>query len=123
MEAHTDSSVLSIMNQEQVGGFELLKDDKWLQVEPIPDALILNLGDMMQAISNDGYKSVKHRVKPNKYGERYSICYFVFPAEGSVIQSPKYKPFTYSDFQAQVQQDIKTMGFKIGLDRFKFKQV
>ncbi|KAF2285636.1 hypothetical protein GH714_006106 [Hevea brasiliensis] len=122
MEAHTDSSVLSILNQEQVGGFEHFKDDKWFQIEPIPDTLILNLGDMLQAISNDEYKSVKHRVKPNKYGERYSICYFVFPAEGSVIQSSKYKPFTYSDFQAQVQQDIKTIGFKVGLERFRFKQ-
>ncbi|XP_021606516.1 gibberellin 2-beta-dioxygenase 8 isoform X1 [Manihot esculenta] len=122
MEAHTDSSVLSILNQEQVGGFELLKDDKWLQIEPIPETLVLNLGDMLQAISNDEYKSVKHRVKPNKYGERYSICYFVFPSEGSVIQSSKYKPFTYNDFRAQVQQDIRTMGFKVGLDRFKFKQ-
>lgn len=47
MEAHTDSSVLSILNQD-LGGFELLKDDKWLQVQLIPDTLILNLGDMMQ---------------------------------------------------------------------------
>jgi len=64
---------------------------------------------------------VKHRVKVNKEKERFSICYFVFPAEGSVIQSSKYRPFTYSDFQAQVQQDVKTLGFKVGLERFKFK--
>ncbi|KDP20331.1 hypothetical protein JCGZ_06417 [Jatropha curcas] len=119
MEAHTDSSVLSILNQDQGEGLELLKDDKWLHIDPIPSTLILNLGDMMQAISNDEYKSVTHRVKTNKDTERFSICYFVFPGEGSVIQSSRYKPFTYSDFQAQVQQDIKTIGCKIGLDRFK----
>lgn len=51
MEAHTDSSVLSILNQEQVGGFELLKDDKWLQIEPIPETLVLNLGDMLQVVA------------------------------------------------------------------------
>eukprot|EP00258_Populus_trichocarpa_P033553 XP_024449572.1 gibberellin 2-beta-dioxygenase 8 isoform X2 [Populus trichocarpa] len=116
---HTDSSVLSILNQDQVGGLQVLKDDNWLQVKPIPDTLVFNLGDMMQAISDDKYKSVKHRVKVNKEKERFSICYFVFPAEGSVIQSSKYRPFTYSDFQAQVQQDVKTLGFKVGLERFK----
>ncbi|KAJ8749746.1 hypothetical protein K2173_012297 [Erythroxylum novogranatense] len=48
MDVHTDSSVVSILNQDQVGGLELLKDDKWLKVKPITDTLILNLGDMMQ---------------------------------------------------------------------------
>ncbi|KAJ6754986.1 GIBBERELLIN 2-BETA-DIOXYGENASE 3-LIKE ISOFORM X1 [Salix purpurea] len=116
---HTDSSVLSVLNQDQVAGLQVLKDDNWLQVKPIPDTLIFNLGDMMQAISDDKYKSVKHRVKLNKEKDRFSICYFVFPAEGSVIHSSKYRPFTYSDFQAQVQQDVKTLGFKVGLERFR----
>ena len=48
IKVHTDSSVLSILNQDQVGGLQVLKDDNWLQVEPIPDTLVFNLGDMMQ---------------------------------------------------------------------------
>lgn len=48
MEVHTDSSVLSILNEDQVGGLEVFKDDKWLLVQPIPGSLIVNLGDMMQ---------------------------------------------------------------------------
>lgn len=48
MEVHTDSSVLSILNEDQVGGLEVFKDDKWLLVQPIPSSLIVNLGDMMQ---------------------------------------------------------------------------
>ncbi|KAK9186346.1 hypothetical protein WN943_026710 [Citrus x changshan-huyou] len=91
MEVHTDSSVLSILNEDQ-------------------------------AISNDEYMSVKHRVKVNKNEERHSVCYFVFPGEGSVIRSSRYKPFTYSDFQARVQHDIKTLGFKVGLQRFKISE-
>ena len=73
---------------------------------------------MTQAISDDEYISVKHRVRVNKE-ERFSICYFVFPAEGSVVHSSKYKPFTYTDFQEQVQKDTKTLGYKVGLQRFK----
>lgn len=119
MEVHTDSSVISILNQDEVSGLEVLKDDEWVHVNPIPDTLIVNLGDMMQAISNDKYKSVKHRVVTNKSKERISICYFVFPGEDAVIKSSKYKPFTYNEFRAQVQKDVKALGYKVGLDRFQ----
>ncbi|KAJ4830996.1 hypothetical protein Tsubulata_036322 [Turnera subulata] len=119
MAVHTDSSVISILSQDLVGGLEFLKEDNWHHVNPIPNTLVVNLGDMMQAISDDAYKSVKHRVQVNRSDERFSFGYFVFPAEGSVIRSSKYRPFTYSDFQAQVQEDLSTLGFKVGLERFK----
>ncbi|XP_072982817.1 gibberellin 2-beta-dioxygenase 6-like isoform X3 [Typha latifolia] len=88
MEAHTDSSVLSIVNQDN-------------------------------AISGDEYKSVEHRVLANRDTERISLCYFAFPVEDSVIISSNYKPFAYKDFKAQVQEDIKTTGSKVGLRRFR----
>ena len=52
MHVHTDSSLLSILNEDQVGGLQFLKDDQWLDVKPIPSTLIVNLGDMMQVIIN-----------------------------------------------------------------------
>lgn len=74
----------------------------------------------IQAISDDEYKSVKHRVKTKKNmkTERHSVCYFVFPERDFVIKSSKYKPFTYSEFEAQVQADVQSLGTKIGLPRF-----
>ena len=48
MDVHTDSSVLSILNQDQVGGLQVLKDNKWFGVKPLSNTLIVNLGDMMQ---------------------------------------------------------------------------
>ncbi|XP_052185286.1 gibberellin 2-beta-dioxygenase 6-like [Diospyros lotus] len=122
MDVHTDSSVISVLSHDEVGGLQVQKDERWLDVKPIPGTLLVNLGDMMQAMSNDEYKSVKHRVKANKRAERISIGYFVFPAEGGVIQSSNYKPFTYDEFRAQVQHDLQTVGFKVGLDRFKLSE-
>ncbi|KAK6938087.1 Non-hem dioxygenase N-terminal domain [Dillenia turbinata] len=122
IEAHSDSSVLSILLQDEVGGFEAVKDNKWFNVDPIPNSLIVNIGDMMQAMSNDEYRSATHRVNLNKNKDRISIGYFVFPADDFVIRSSKYKPFTYNDFRAQVQVDAKSLGFKVGLDRFKVIQ-
>lgn len=50
MDVHTDSSVLSILNQDQVGGLQIYKDNLWLDVKPIPNTLVIHLGDMMQVI-------------------------------------------------------------------------
>ncbi|GMG98351.1 hypothetical protein Nepgr_000191 [Nepenthes gracilis] len=122
LDAHTDSSVLSILYQNQVAGLQILKDDKWLQVNSTADSLIVNLGDMMQAMSDDEYRSVRHRVKLNLRKERISICYFVFPKEQCLIRSSSYKPFTYKDFRDQVQNDVATLGTKVGLPRFKLPQ-
>lgn len=72
-----------------------------------------------QAMSDDNYIGAKHRVKVNRRKERLSVGYFVLPYEDSVIESSKYKPFTYADFRAEVQQDLKTVGYKIGLQKFK----
>ncbi|CAN4098728.1 unnamed protein product [Withania somnifera] len=120
IDVHTDSSVLSIIYQDDVGGLQVYKDHQWLDVNPLPNTLILNIGDMLQAMSDDRYMSVKHRVKVNKHKERISIGYFVFPAEGTIIQSTKYNPFSYADFRAQVRHDLETLGLKTGLQKFKF---
>lgn len=46
---HTDSSIFTILNQEDaVSGLEVLKDDQWLSVKPISNSLIVNIGDLMQ---------------------------------------------------------------------------
>lgn len=50
IDVHTDSSVLSILYECEVGGLEVLRDDEWFQVKPICNALIVNLGDMMQVL-------------------------------------------------------------------------
>ncbi|KAJ4875201.1 2-oxoglutarate (2OG) and Fe(II)-dependent oxygenase superfamily protein [Raphanus sativus] len=122
MEVHTDSSVISILKEDETGGLEIMKGEEWLRVKPVADTLIINLGDMMQAISDDEYKSVKHRVKKkDRTRERHSVCYFVFPQRDCVIKSSNYKPFTYSEFEAQVQADIQSLGTKVGLHRFSPK--
>lgn len=76
---------------------------------------------LLQAMSNDVYKSAKHKVILNNSNprERISICYFVFPEGDAAITSSNYKPFCYNDFRSQVQLDIKNIGSKVGLARFR----
>ncbi|VVB00959.1 unnamed protein product [Arabis nemorensis] len=119
LEAHTDSSVISIINQDEVGGLEFMKDGEWFNVIPLANSLVIGLGDMMQVISDEEYKSVLHKVgRRMKKKERYSIIYFVYPDKGCMFKSSRYKPFAFSEFEAQVKVDVETHGSKIGLSNF-----
>ncbi|XP_037472306.1 gibberellin 2-beta-dioxygenase 5-like [Triticum dicoccoides] len=129
MEAHTDSSVLSILNQDMVGGLQVFHGGRWCFVRPVEGALVVNVGDMLQAMSGGAYRSPDHRVVAPAWTEvdRMSLCYFAFPQEDAVIvgaasacrQEEVYRGFSYREFREQVQADVKATGSKVGLARFR----
>lgn len=59
---HSDSGFLTVLLQDAVGGLQILHGDRWLDVTPIPGAFIVNVGDLLQMVSNDRFRSVEHRV-------------------------------------------------------------
>ncbi|KAI3710438.1 hypothetical protein L2E82_40219 [Cichorium intybus] len=119
---HTDSDFLTILHQDHVGGLQVLKDGKWIDINPKQDTLIVLIGDLFQAWSNGVYKSVEHRVIANKQFERFSTAYFLCPSYETMIESrgesSVYKRFSFREFRQQVQDDVKRYGHKIGLSRF-----
>ncbi|GER56265.1 2-oxoglutarate (2OG) and Fe(II)-dependent oxygenase superfamily protein, partial [Striga asiatica] len=116
---HTDSDFITVLHQDHVGGLQLVRDGKWFAVKPNQDALIINIGDLFQAWSNNVYKSVEHRVVANPLHERFSTAYFFCPSYDTLIQSeiePRvYRSFSFGEYRKQVQEDVKVFGHKIGL--------
>ncbi|MCO5552078.1 hypothetical protein L7F22_005588 [Adiantum nelumboides] len=47
---HSDGSAITLLLHDEVEGLQVKKDGVWWAVKPIPDALIVNIGDMMQVI-------------------------------------------------------------------------
>ncbi|XP_057764829.1 gibberellin 2-beta-dioxygenase 8-like isoform X2 [Salvia miltiorrhiza] len=120
---HTDTSFLTLLHQDNVGGLQLLKDGKWIAVKPNPHALIINIGDLFQAWSNNLYKSVEHRVVANPVKERFSAAYFLCPPRDTVIQSAQiggavYRSFSFGEYKKQIEVDVQSIGHKVGLQRF-----
>ncbi|PAN07160.1 hypothetical protein PAHAL_1G315700 [Panicum hallii] len=119
---HTDSDFLTVLCQDHVGGLQLMKGAGWVAVKPIPGALIVNVGDLFQAWSNNRYKSVEHKVMTNATTERYSVAYFLCPSYDSPIgaceEPSPYRTFTFGEYRRKVQEDVKRTGRKIGLPNF-----
>ncbi|OIW12093.1 hypothetical protein TanjilG_06298 [Lupinus angustifolius] len=119
---HTDTSFITILQQDQAGGLQLMKDGQWVDVKPVTEALVVNIGDLFQALSNGFYKSVKHRVVAMEKVERLSAAYFYNPSPDAVIQSygtpPLYKKFTFGEMAKLKQKDVMETGDKVGLSWF-----
>ncbi|KAL8238564.1 hypothetical protein R6Q59_015131 [Mikania micrantha] len=74
---HTDDGFLTVVLQDEIGGLQILYENQWVDVPPTPGALVVNIGDLLQMISNDKLKSVEHRVVANEKGPRVSVaCLF-----------------------------------------------
>ncbi|KAF6998766.1 hypothetical protein CFC21_014855 [Triticum aestivum] len=76
---HTDPGFLTVLLQDGMGGLQVLVDRKtWVDVPPVPGAFIINIGDLLQLVSNDQFRSVEHRVLANKSKDtaRVSVASF-----------------------------------------------
>ncbi|KAL8229399.1 hypothetical protein R6Q57_014299 [Mikania cordata] len=65
--------------------FQIKKDGIWIPVIPLHNAFIVNIGDVIQMVSNGEYNSIEHRVAVNAKKERISIATFVNPNLGMEI--------------------------------------
>ncbi|CAN1158895.1 1-aminocyclopropane-1-carboxylate oxidase homolog 1 [Linum perenne] len=73
---HCDNDFITVLLQDQIGGLQVLHQDQWVDVPPLPGALVVNIGDLLQLISNDKYVSVDHRILANNRATRISVATF-----------------------------------------------
>ncbi|KAF4372291.1 hypothetical protein G4B88_007035 [Cannabis sativa] len=106
---HSDTVILTILLQaNQVEGLQVKKDDKWVLVKPLPNAFIVNVGDIIEILTNGLYPSIEHRVVVNPKEERLSIATFlnpnleydIGPVSSLITQQnpPKYKTVTSKEY-------------------------
>ncbi len=77
--AHEDINAITLLLGAEEAGLELLdRDGRWLTVQPPPDALVCNIGDMLQRLTNDVLPSTTHRVV-NPAAERRGVARYSTP--------------------------------------------
>lgn len=85
--AHTDYGAITILAQDDLGGLEVQNGDgDWIRADPIPEAFIVNLGDLFPRWTSGAYRSSMHRVMNGAVDRnRHSIVYFYSPAYDAVV--------------------------------------
>ena len=77
--AHEDINLITLLLGAEEAGLELLgKDGKWLSVSPPEGALVVNIGDMLQRLTNHYLPSTTHRVR-NPDGQRATFSRYSMP--------------------------------------------
>ena len=127
---HTDAGALTVLMQDEVGGLQVYKDGLWYDIPPVPGAMVINTGDMMQVWSNDVYRAAIHRVMAMETNERYSIPFFFNPSAESQIsplptvitdQNPsRYRAIQWAEFRgARSDGDYADYGTEVQISQFR----
>jgi isopenicillin N synthase-like dioxygenase len=88
--AHEDINLITLLIGASADGLELLtRHNEWLPVKAHGEDLVLNVGDMLQRLTNNRLKSTTHRVvnpprELMKYS-RYSVPFFLHPKSGMAL--------------------------------------
>lgn len=115
---HTDPGVLTLLLQDDTGGLQArAATGDWVDIEPQPGTIVVNLADAMQVWTNDRYKAAVHRVTTMVERDRMSIPYFLNPKRHAVIEpiaelgEPVYRAFEWRELmQARNDDNFSDLG-------------
>jgi len=120
--AHEDINAITLLLGAEEAGLELLtKDGRWIPVSPKPGELVINIGDMLQRLTNGKLRSTTHRVvnpTPDRASKaRYSMPFFLHFRSDFLIdplketigegEQPKWEPITANDYLQERLREIK----------------
>jgi isopenicillin N synthase-like dioxygenase len=120
--AHEDINTITLLLGAEEAGLELLTmEGEWIPVAPRPGELVVNIGDMLQRLTNGRLRSTPHRVvnpPPERWGlPRYSMPFFLHFRSDFVIEAlpgtvppgeqPKWPACTADEYLQERLREIK----------------
>ena len=120
--AHEDINAITLLLGAEEAGLELLtRDGRWIPVSSRPGELVINIGDMLQRLTNGLLRSTSHRVvnpAPDRAGRaRYSMPFFLHFRSDFLIdalaqtiaagEQPKWPPITADEYLQERLREIR----------------
>jgi isopenicillin N synthase-like dioxygenase len=110
-----------LLGAEEAGLELQTKDGRWIPVSPKPGELVINIGDMLQRLTNGRLRSTPHRVvnpTPDRASNaRYSMPFFLHFRSDFLIEAlpgtvpegeqPKWEPITADGYLQERLREIK----------------
>jgi isopenicillin N synthase-like dioxygenase len=90
-EQHEDINLITLLVGASADGLEILtKQDEWVPVTSLPEQIVVNVGDMLQRLTNNKLRSTTHRVVNPKrefwHTSRFSIPFFLHPKSSMSLE-------------------------------------
>ncbi|EEF52169.1 flavonol synthase/flavanone 3-hydroxylase [Ricinus communis] len=107
---HEDGNCLTFVFQDEAAGLQVRKNGEWIPVAPTENSIVVNVGDIIQVLSNNKFKSATHRVVRPEGKSRYSYAFF-YNLQGDkwveplpkftkeIGELPKYRGFLFKEYQ------------------------
>ncbi|WP_025763667.1 isopenicillin N synthase family dioxygenase [Dyadobacter tibetensis] len=122
--AHGDINLITLLMGASAEGLEVLRrDGQWIPITALPDQIVVNVGDMLDRLTNHKLKSTIHRVvnppREKMGSSRYSIPFFMHPRADMDLTSLEScigpeSPKIYTDMTAGAFLDerLRELGLK-----------
>ena len=123
-EQHEDINLITLLVGASANGLQILtKNNEWLSVTALPDQIVVNVGDMLQRLTNNKLKSTTHRVvNPSRdlwHTSRFSIPFFLHPKSSMSLRCldnciTTDHPILYTDISAgdYLDERLREIGLK-----------
>ena len=123
-EQHEDINLITLLVGASAGGLEILtKQNEWVPVTSLPEQIVVNVGDMLQRLTNNRLKSTTHRVvnPPRElwHTSRFSIPFFLHPKSAMDLSAlencvDEDHPKVYEDITAgeYLDERLREIGLK-----------
>ncbi len=77
---HKDSGFLTLLLQDENSGLEAqANDNSWFSVAPVAGSLVVNMGELLQIMTQNYFIATPHRVRNAASSERFSSAFFYSP--------------------------------------------
>ncbi|MGA2394946.1 MAG: 2OG-Fe(II) oxygenase family protein [Candidatus Lustribacter sp.] len=118
---HTDYGAFTILLQDAVGGLQAKNSaGRWIDVPPIRNAFVVNIGDMLAMWTNDLYMSTLHRALNLAGAPRVSLPFFTYPNGTTPIRClptchdpanpPRYDEIVAEEYVAMLTRNVTQTG-------------
>lgn len=105
---HCDRNLITLLLQGTVFGLQVSYKGDWINVEPVPNAFVVNFGHQLEIATNGLLKSIEHRAMANSAVARTSVATFIMPGMDTLVgpaeelvgedNPPRYRAVTFREF-------------------------